>query len=60
MCDAAREPNLSQMLEDPLMHALMRSDGVEPSALRHLLSEAWQRIAGAEDAASRRSPRTRS
>jgi hypothetical protein len=42
------EPPLSQMLEDPLTQALMASDGVDPGALRELLSEARQRIAEAE------------
>ena len=42
------EPPLSQMLEDPLTHALMESDGVDPRDLREIISEARQRIAEAE------------
>lgn len=42
------EPPLSQMLEDPMMRALMASDRVDPRELRDLLSEARQRIAEAE------------
>jgi hypothetical protein len=42
------EPPLSQMLEDPLTRALMASDGVDPRALRDLLSAARQRISEAE------------
>ena len=38
------EPPLSQMLDDPLTQLLMASDGVDPRALRDLLSEAKQRI----------------
>ena len=55
MHDFHCEPPLSQMLDDPLTQALMDSDGVDPRALRELLSEAQQRIAGA--APERRSPR---
>jgi hypothetical protein len=56
MHDFHCEPPLSQMLDDPLTQALMDSDRVDPCALRELLSEARQRIAGAAPAA-RRSPR---
>ena len=38
------EPSLSQMLADPMMQILMESDGVDPEALRDLLSAARQRI----------------
>jgi hypothetical protein len=55
MHDFHCEPPLSQMLDDPLTQALMDSDGVDPRALRELLSDAQQRIAGA--APERRSPR---
>jgi hypothetical protein len=42
------EPQLSQVLDDPVTRALMASDGVDLSALRRLLDEAKQRIAKAE------------
>jgi hypothetical protein len=42
------EPPLSQMLEDPVTQALMRSDGVDRHALQTLLRAARRRIAEAE------------
>ena len=44
-----REPELAQMLADPLTQALMRSDGVDESSLRDLVEEARLRIADAEE-----------
>lgn len=55
MHDFHCEPPLSQMLDDPLTHVLMESDGVDPRALRELLSAAKQRIADATP--TRRTPR---
>jgi hypothetical protein len=50
------EPSLSQMLADPMTQVLMESDGVDPEALRDLLSAARERIAEAhhEEFAARR------
>lgn len=39
------EPPLSQLLDDPLTQLLMASDGVDPRALDHLISEVRDRLA---------------
>jgi hypothetical protein len=42
------EPQLSQVLDDPMTQVLMLSDGVDPRQLHHLIEEARQRIAAAD------------
>ncbi|HEX9489170.1 MAG TPA: hypothetical protein VF930_02730 [Stellaceae bacterium] len=42
------EPPLSQVLDDPMTHVLMLSDGVDPRQLHHLIKEARQRMAAAD------------
>jgi hypothetical protein len=51
------EPPLSQMLGDPMMQALMESDGVDAGALNELLSAARRRIAEADRPSSARGKR---
>ncbi len=51
-----REPELAQMLADPLTQALMRSDGVDEDRLLHLVEEARLRIADAEQDSLGRKP----
>ena len=34
---ASREPNLTDVLNDPVVRAVMRSDGVDPNALAKIL-----------------------
>lgn len=41
-----REPRLDEMLNDPMIEALMDSDGTDADAVKTLLSEARGRYAG--------------
>jgi hypothetical protein len=48
----AGEPPLSELLEDPITHALMRRDGVTMAALLDLIEDAQHHLA--DEAAPRR------
>ena len=48
MSKTRAEPQLSQVLDDPMTQVLMLSDGVDPRDLHHLIKEARERIAAAD------------
>jgi hypothetical protein len=58
MNDRRREPPLDQVLDDPLTHVLMRSDGVDLRELRKIVDKARQRITDSEGEPAAR-PRSR-
>lgn len=48
MSGCRHEPSLSQILDDPMMQALMESDRVDPHAFGSLIAAARRRIADAD------------
>jgi hypothetical protein len=41
-----REPSLTDMLEDPVLHAVMRRDGISREALERVITDARSRLYG--------------
>ena len=44
--DAGTEPDLAEVLADPVVHLVMRRDGVSPCQLRQVIVEARKRLRG--------------
>jgi hypothetical protein len=44
--DAGTEPDLAEVLADPVVHLVMRRDGVSPCQLRKVIAEARKRLRG--------------